>query len=80
VLYATLSAPDAVRLQAALLTLVGLATARGGSAVIEEAPDAVRAAIDVWGPTRDDFPLMQRIKAEFDPTGTLNPGRFVGRI
>jgi glycolate oxidase FAD binding subunit len=80
VLYAALSAPDAVRLQAALLTLVGLATARSGSAVIEEAPDAVRAAIDVWGPTRDDFPLMQRIKAEFDPTGTLNPGRFVGRI
>jgi len=37
-------------------------------------------AIDVWGPTSDSFPLMVAVKQQFDPNGTLNPGRFVGGI
>jgi glycolate oxidase FAD binding subunit len=60
--------------------LVELAAVRGGSGVIEQAPLAVRRALDVWGPTRGDFWLMQRLKQAFDPQGTLNPGRFVGRL
>jgi glycolate oxidase FAD binding subunit len=54
--------------------------AGGGSLVILRCPPAVRAAADIWGPPGDSLPLMQRIKAQFDPTGTLNPGRFVGGI
>jgi len=26
------------------------------------------------------FAVMKRLKAEFDPRGTLNPGRFVGGL
>jgi glycolate oxidase FAD binding subunit len=28
----------------------------------------------------DALPLMQRVKQQFDPAGTLNPGRFIGGI
>ena len=52
----------------------------GGTSVVEHAPLAVKTQVDVWGPTRPDFRLMQAVKAQFDPKGTLNPGRFVGGI
>jgi glycolate oxidase FAD binding subunit len=52
----------------------------GGSLVILRCPPAVLAQADIWGAPGDSLPLMQRIKAQFDPTGTLNPGRFVGGI
>lgn len=61
-------------------SLPALAGQRGGSAVVEDAPLAIKRQIDVWGPTRNDFPLMQALKAQFDPHSTLNPGRFVGAI
>ena len=48
--------------------------------MVEACPPALGGGLDVWGPTRDDFPLMQALKAQFDPTGTLNPGRFLGGI
>jgi glycolate oxidase FAD binding subunit len=47
---------------------------------VERAPLELKRQIDVWGPTRGDFPLMQALKAQFDPEGVLNPGRFVGGI
>ena len=37
-------------------------------------------AIDAWGSPGDAFPLMRAVKEQFDPKGTLNPGRFVGGI
>ncbi len=52
----------------------------GGTTVVEHAPLSIKSAIGVWGPTRGDFRLMQALKAQFDPKGTLNPGRFVGGI
>ena len=52
----------------------------GGTSVVEHAPTALKTAIGVWGPTRSDFRLMQALKAQFDPQGTLNPGRFVGGL
>ncbi len=52
----------------------------GGTSVVEHGPTAVKTAIGVWEPTRSDFRLMQALKAQFDPQGTLNPGRFVGGI
>lgn len=52
----------------------------GGSLVCHGCPTALKSKIDVWGPTGDSHFLMRRIKAQFDPAGTLNPGRFVGGI
>lgn len=52
----------------------------GGRAVVEWAPVSVKEKINIWGTLRDDFALMQRLKAQFDPQGILNPGRFYGGI
>ena len=50
----------------------------GGSAVVERAPAALKAHVDVWGPVAPEaLAIMRRIKREFDPEGILNPGRFV---
>jgi FAD/FMN-containing dehydrogenase len=39
-----------------------------------------RMGTDLWGPWRDDFVLMKRIKNVFDPQNVLSPGRFAGGI
>ncbi len=54
--------------------------ARGGSLVILRCPLEIKSQMDVWGSTGDALPLMKSIKEQFDPTGTLNPGRFIGGI
>ena len=36
--------------------------------------------LDAWGDAGDALPLMRAVKGQFDPLGTLNPGRFVGGI
>lgn len=51
-----------------------------GTLVVRRAPLEIKRQIDVWGQVGDALPLMQRVKARFDPQGTLNPGRFVGGI
>jgi glycolate oxidase FAD binding subunit len=52
-----------------------------GSVVVERAPAEVRAAVDPWGPVAPGaLDLMRAIKRQFDPEGTLNPGRFVGGL
>lgn len=38
------------------------------------------AGMDAWGSAGDALGLMRALKAQFDPKGTLNPGRFVGGI
>ena len=82
VAYVSISAPttdDIRRLAAAAHEL-------GGSAVLENAPDSIKADLDSWDPAglasrgRSDFDLMRRIKQQFDPNNTLNPGRFVAGI
>ena len=52
----------------------------GGSLVIDQAPLALRREAGVWGEARGDFELMRALKAQFDPKGILNPGRFLGGI
>ncbi len=54
-------------------------TQHGGSAVVVDAPAAVKAGVDVWGPI-PALDLMQRVKHQFDPDHRLAPGRFVGGI
>ncbi len=52
----------------------------GGSLVVLQCPLELKDKIDVWGPPGDGLSLMRRIKREFDPKSTLNPGRFIGGI
>ncbi len=53
----------------------------GGSVVVEAAPRALKERLDVWGPIDPGaLAIMKRLKAEFDPRGILNPGRFVARL
>lgn len=55
--------------------------AAGGGVVLERAPRDVRLAVDPWGPIdSDQLDLMRRLKDEFDPARTLNPGRFAGGL
>ena len=56
-----------------------LATDAGGSLVVTAAPVVVKESIDVWGDA-DALSLTRRLKQEFDPRGTLNPGRFIGGL
>jgi len=52
---------------------------RGGSLVIA-CRSAGASGFDAWGDSGDAWPLMNAVKRQFDPLGTLNPGRFVGGI
>lgn len=51
----------------------------GGSLVLVDAPPAVKAAVDQWGPV-PALDLMRAVKQQFDPGNRLAPGRFVGGI
>jgi glycolate oxidase FAD binding subunit len=52
---------------------------RGGSLVLARR-SAGASDFDAWGDSGDAWPLMNAVKRQFDPLGTLNPGRFVGGI
>lgn len=52
---------------------------RHGSLAVLDAPPALAGRLDPFGPS-PALELMRRIKAQFDPHATLNPGRFIGRI
>ena len=64
---------------AALATLRDGLTGKGGSLVLECTPPALRS-LDPWGPVPPSFPLMERLKHNFDPGRRLNPGRFLGGL
>ncbi len=49
-------------------------------AAIEWCPIELKREVNVWGPTREDFPLMQKLKKVFDPREVFSPGRFVGGL
>jgi glycolate oxidase FAD binding subunit len=56
------------------------ARAAGGELVLEWAPLAVKEEVGVWDAPSPAVRLMQGIKAQLDPKGIMNPGRFVGGI
>ena len=64
----------------ALSDLRGKLESGGGSLAILRCPLEIKQKIDVWGSAGDALQLMRNIKAQFDPTGVLNPGRFIGGI
>ncbi|MFI5120088.1 MAG: FAD-binding oxidoreductase [Thermoanaerobaculia bacterium] len=71
---------DVVAAAAAMASVRGFLAPTGGSFVLEEAPDDVRAHTDPWGPPPASFALMRELKDRLDPEGRLNPGRFVGGL
>jgi glycolate oxidase FAD binding subunit len=53
----------------------------GGHATLVRAPDALRAAVDVFPPRPPALmALTRRVKAAFDPDGVFNPGRMYAGI
>ncbi len=60
--------------------LRGLAAGVQGYAVVERCQLPAKAQLDVWGDPGQGLVLMRRLKEQMDPKGTLNSGRYVGRI
>ena len=52
----------------------------GGALLVERCPLELKARLDVWGEPGDDFKVMRKVKAAWDPKGILSPGRMIGRI
>jgi glycolate oxidase FAD binding subunit len=68
---------DAVKEAFHVLTL----PENGANAMLEwSSPEMKSVGVDLWGPWRPDFELMNRVKSVFDPERVLSPGRFAGGI
>jgi glycolate oxidase FAD binding subunit len=74
------AAPGVAATVGALAALRAEARTLGGQCVVEWAPLAVKEQVPVWDEPGAAGRLMQRIKAQVDPQGIMNPGRFVGEI
>jgi glycolate oxidase FAD binding subunit len=72
-------AGEASAIESALRELRAGMERGGGSLVVAHRPAGI-SALDAWGNAGDALPLMKAVKWQFDPRGTLNPGRFVGGI
>ena len=51
-----------------------------GNLVMESSPLLIKKKVDVWGQSRSDYLVVQRLKEQIDSAGILNIGRFVGGI
>ena len=56
------------------------AAGQGMRAVIEFAPEARKAGLELWPAPGADFETMRRLKALFDPSNVLNRGRLYHRL
>jgi len=52
----------------------------GGACMIERCPPELKSELDVFGDLGAPLEIMRRMKQQFDPKGTLSPGRFAGGI
>jgi FAD/FMN-containing dehydrogenase len=52
----------------------------GGTLVVEHCHWDIKSRVDVWGATGDVSAVMAKVKAAWDPKGTLAPGRFVNGL
>ena len=74
------TAADPVQIAAGLRKIQAAAAALGGDAIVERCPVSVKPHIDVWGAQPSGMNIMRRLKQQFDPLNTLNPGRFIGGL
>ncbi len=51
-----------------------------GRSILLWCPSELKTEINVWSAPGGDFPLMQKLKNVFDPSGILSPGRFIGGL
>ncbi len=65
------SAQTMAEAQSLLLELADAAT-------IVAAPPPWKRGIDIWGRLPDGFDVMESLRQQFDPSRTINPGRFAG--
>ncbi|WP_352428182.1 FAD-binding oxidoreductase [Thermoflexus sp.] len=56
--------------------LQGFAVAQGGHFTILGGPEPLKRRLGLWAPQRPERAVMQRLKAQLDPEGRLNPGRL----
>jgi glycolate oxidase FAD binding subunit len=66
-------APEVDRLRLEAVSL-------GGNLTLPRCPTAWKERLGVWGQSRGDWAMAEKVKAALDPAGVLNPGRFVGKI
>jgi glycolate oxidase FAD binding subunit len=55
---------------------LGVARTRPWRCVVEFAPEAEKAKLDLWPVPGDDFAMMKKVKQMFDPGNLLNHGRL----
>jgi glycolate oxidase FAD binding subunit len=60
------------------LTAARTSLREGGGSLVVQA--GLPPGFDPWGPVPPSFPIMRKLKQNFDPEGRLNPGRFVGGL
>jgi glycolate oxidase FAD binding subunit len=75
-----LEGTESAALLAAIRDLLERLESSRGSLAVLRCPLEVKRKADVWGNAGDALQLMRDIKAQFDPAGRLNPGRFIGGI
>ena len=68
------------RLQRMAQRIFEITNAHQGHAVIQWCPIGLKSKASVWGESRSDFTLLQKVKTIFDPSGIFSPGRFVGGL
>ncbi len=61
-------------------TITGRISKYPASYVIEKCNRQVKRDSDVFSDVGNSISLMRRIKTQYDPSNTLNPGRFAGKI
>lgn len=61
-------------------TLRGRLAAWGGNLTVPRCPTDWKDGIGVWGRPTPDRAVADRVRAALDPSGLMNPGRFVGTI
>lgn len=57
--------------------LLAKTTALGGHLTVCKAPLPLKPELAIWGGSVEAWPMMQKIRSEFDPTECLSPSRFV---
>jgi glycolate oxidase FAD binding subunit len=64
------------RVASATTTIQEACAKLAGHATIPWSPAEWKSMLQIWGPARQDFPQMQKVKSVFDPQNILSPGRF----